>query len=331
MGTTLNGARIGIDLGASDYKLAAVLDGEVLFSKEVPWNPTAQSDSNYHISKIREGLKIAASYLPEGKADAIGVSSAGIVVDNRFKVASLFRSVNDVEFKNKIQDIFIKIKDEYNVSLVLCNDGDVSALAGLMSINDRKNGINGGVLGMALGSSEAVGLISKNGNVTGQLNELAFAPVDYSPLAVGDEWSKDIGVGALYFSQQTVNRLGTNAGIHFCESMLLPERLVAVQTKISSYQTEDELSNSPEFKIFKTIGTYLGYTIPHYKEFYDFTDVNLLGRVMSGIGGELILEEANKVLEEEFSEVAPKIKLNIPDERARRVGQAVAAASLPSI
>jgi len=56
-----------------------------------------------------------------------------------------------------------------------------------------------------------------------------------------------------------------------------------------------------------------------------------MGRVTSGDGGVLMLDCARKVLEEEFPELAKKINLSIPDESSRRVGQSIAAASLPEV
>jgi hypothetical protein len=54
-----------------------------------------------------------------------------------------------------------------------------------------------------------------------------------------------------------------------------------------------------------------------------------MGRVTSGDGGVILLERAKEVIATEFPEIAKKVTLNIPDEKARRVGQSVAAASLP--
>jgi hypothetical protein len=74
---------------------------------------------------------------------------------------------------------------------------------------------------------------------------------------------------------------------------------------------------------------YLGYGIPHYAEFYDFQHVLVLGRVMTGDGGNMIMSAASEVLRQEFPELAERVRLHLPDEKSRRVGQAVAAASLP--
>jgi len=314
IGGHLDGYRIGFDLGASDYKLAAVIDGEAVFSKEISWNPVVQQDPNYHYSHIMDGLKEAASYLPH--VDAIGGSAAGDYIENQVKVASLFRSVPAEEFEKVIKPMFLNIQKEWGAPLVVINDGEVTALAGAMSL--RKHAM----LGIAMGSSEAVGYLDPQGRITGYIDELAFAPVDFNENAVADEWSGDTGVGALYFSQQAVNKLAPAAGITFPDDMLLPERLKIVQSKANDGDPAAE-------RIFETIGVYLGYTLPHYAEYYDYENLLLLGRVTSGRGGEIILQKAKEVLSQEFPEEDERITLHVPDEKSRRVGQAVAAASLP--
>lgn len=316
VGGHLDGCRIGFDLGASDYKLAAVKDGEAVFSTEIPWDPKNQADSGYHYEKISEGFKLAASHLP--RVDAIGGSSAGVYVNNRPMVASLFRSVPAEEFETKVKPMYEKLGKEWGVPLVVINDGDVTALAGAMSLQKP------GMLGIAMGSSEAVGFISRKGGIMGWLNELAFAPVDFNEGTARDEWSGDFGVGALYFSQQAVNKLAPAAGLSFPDEMDLPERLKEVQ-KLAAAGDDAALA------IFRTIGVYLGYTLPYYAEFYDFEDLLILGRVTSGRGGEEILRIAREILDQEFPELAKKVSLHVPDEKSRRVGQAVAAASLPRL
>ena len=316
VGGHLDGCRIGFDLGASDYKLSAIKDGETVFTTEIPWDPVKQADPEYHCNAIRSGLKLAAEYLP--RVDAIGGSSAGIFVDDCPMVASLFRSVPLDQYGVKIKPLFRRLRDEWGVPLTVINDGDVTALAGAMSLKKQ------GMLGIAMGSSEAAGFLNRKGCVTGQLNELAFAPVDFNLAAAGDEWSGDIGVGSLYFSQQAVNKLAPAAGFKFPAEMGLPERLKAVQDKADA-------GDENALKIFETIGVYLGYTLPWYAQFYDYEDVLILGRVTSGRGGEKVIETARTVLEKEFPEFAAKIQIHVPDEKSRRVGQAVAAASLPLI
>ena len=315
LGGHLDGCRIGFDLGASDYKVAAVRNGEVVYSDEFPWDPKDQPDPQYHYDHLNNGLKQTAAHLP--RVDAIGGSSAGVIVDNKIMVASLFRAVPLAQFASA-KNIFLRLRDEWKVPLEVANDGDVTALAGAMSLKAN------GMLGVAMGSSEAAGYLNSKGGMTGWLSELAFAPVDYNPNAAADEWSGDRGVGALYFSQQAVNKLLPAAKINLPAEMGLPERLKEVQNLMAK-------GDPRAAKIYETIGVYLGYAIPHYADFYDFRHLLILGRVTTGQGGDIVLAKAREVLKTEFSEVAEKIQLHVPDEKTRRVGQAVAAASLPVI
>jgi len=315
LGGHLDGCRIGFDLGASDYKIAAVVDGEAVFTEEIPWDPKIQPDPDWHHEKITHGLRLAASKMP--RVDAIGGSAAGIYIDNQVMVASLFRAVPREIFAQKVQPLFLRIRKEWGVPLEVANDGDVTALAGGMSL--AKNG----VLGCAMGSSEAVGFLNADGQITGWLNELAFAPVDYNPEAAREEWSGDQGVGALYFSQQAVARLAPAAGIE------LPKGHQAEQLKF--VQDLHKKGDARAGQIFETIGIYLGHTIAYYADMYGCAHLLILGRVTSGRGGDVILSEARRVLKSEHPETAERVQLHVPDEKFKRVGQAVAAASLPVI
>ncbi len=317
LGKNMDGCRIGFDLGASDRKTSAVIDGKAVFSEEIPWDPSVNSDPDYHYKGVMHSLKRAFEHLP--RLDAIGGSSAGVYVGSQARAASLFRAVSEEDFENKIKNMFIEIGKEFGVPIEVVNDGDVTALAGGMSLNETN------VLGIAMGSSEAVGYIDGKGNITGWLNELAFAPVDYRKSdKVVDEWSKGCGVGANFFSQQAVVRLIKNAGIEVDSSLHFAEQLKEVQNLL-------EKDDTRAFKIFRTIGMYLGHTIPHYAEFYDIKRILILGRVTSGKGGHIILTTANEILRENYPKCAAKIEVCLPDEASRRVGQAIAAASLPKI
>ncbi len=317
LGRHLDGCRIGFDLGASDRKVAAVREGEVVFSEEVVWDPKAHADPQYHVDEIHAGLKRAAAHLP--RVDAIGGSAAGIYVGNSVRVASLFRGVPKNLFEKRVRGLFCELQAAWNnIPFEVINDGEVTALAGSMSL-----GVNR-VLGIAMGSSLAGGYVDAAGNLPGWLDELAFAPADYNPAAPIDEWSGDRGVGALYFSQVAVNRLAAKAGIPLHADSTLPERLKDVQAMMAA--------GDPRARaVFETIGVYLGYTVAQYAEFYDLGHVLILGRVTSGRGGDVILSVANEVLRQEFPDVAERVRLAVPDEAGRRVGQAIAAASLPAI
>lgn len=315
LGRNLQGYRIGFDLGASDRKVSAVVDGTPIYSEEVVWEPRKHADPDYHYREIMTALKTAASKMPQ--VDAIGGSSAGIYIDNSPMVASLFREISQGQF-GKIRNMFLRIREEFGVPLEVINDGDVTALAGSMSIEDNA------VLGIALGSSEAAGYVNAEGHIMGWLNELAFAPVDYSPNAPDEEWSGDKGCGASYFSQQCVFRLAPKVGIEIPADVTDAEKLKIVQEKL-------EAGHDGALKIWQTMGIYLGYGIAHYADFYDIKHVLILGRCTSGRGGDLLIEGVGKVFETEFPELLKKIELHLPDEKIRRVGQSVAAASLPVI
>jgi predicted NBD/HSP70 family sugar kinase len=315
LGRHLEGCRIGFDLGASDLKVSAVVDGAPVFSQEIVWQPRLQTDPEYHYEHIMRALRLAASHLP--RVDAIGGSSAGVYVDNRPMVASLFRGIPADRF-DFVRAMFLRIGDELGAPLEIVNDGEVTALAGSMSLEDNA------VLGIALGSSQAAGYVTPAGNITGWLNELAFAPIDYSPQAPVDEWSGDRGCGALYFSQQCVFRLAPRVGISVPGDVTDAQRLELVQEKL-------EAGDAGARQIWQTIGCYMGYAIAHYADFYDVQHVLILGRCTSGQGGPLILAGADRVLRTEFPELAGRIRLHLPDEKSRRVGQSIAAASLPAI
>ncbi len=311
IGGNTEGYRIGFDAGGSDRKVSAVIDGEAVFSEEVVWFPKTNADPSYHYDGIMSALKKAATYLP--RIDAIGVSSAGIYVDNRCMVASLFLKVPKDVFDEQVRDIYIRAANEMGAPLKVANDGDVAALAGAIGL--EKNS----VLGIAMGTSEAVGFVDGEGNIKGWLNELAFAPVDLDASAMEDEWSGDIGCGVKYFSQDGVIKLAGFCGIEFDENLSPAEKLKVIQEKISS-------ENPQAMKIYESIGAYLGHTVALYNYFYKMENVLMMGRTMSGKGGDIILSIANKVLEEEYPNV--KVNLCLPDEKTRRVGQSVAAATL---
>jgi predicted NBD/HSP70 family sugar kinase len=315
LGGHWDGCRVGFDLGASDYKLAAVIDGESVFNEETIWEPQKHSDPSYYYHEILGALQRAASKMP--RLDAIGGSSAGIYIDNRPVVSSLFRAVPSKHY-SAIKDLFINIQKEMKVPLEVINDGEVTALAGAMSIGE------GSILGIALGSSEAAGFVDADMHITGWLNELAFAPIDYSSEAPIDAWSGDRGCGASYFSQQAVFRLAPRAGIDIPAELSDAEKLKYVQEKL-------EAGNEGAIKIWQSMGVYLGYALAHYADFYDFKHVLIVGRCTSGCGGELLVEGAKAVLEAEFPELYKSITLHLPNEKFRRLGQAVAAASLPDL
>ncbi len=317
LGRHMDGCRIGFDLGGSDRKCAAVVDGEVVFSEEIVWDPYFEKDPEYHYAGIVDSLKRAADHLP--RIDAIGGSAAGIYVDNEPRVASLFRGVPLELYADHVRPIFKRVSEQYKgVPFVVINDGEVTALAGALSLKDSP------VLGIAMGTSQAGGYCDASGGITSWLNELAFTPVDYRENAPVDEWSGDAGRGVQYFSQQAVARLIPAAGIDVPKDMPLPQQLLKVQELMAA-------GDARAAKIYAAIGVYLGYSVAWYAEFYDLKHLLLLGRVTSGAGGDLIIKVAKDVLKKEFPQLSESVNISMPDEKMKRHGQAIAAASLPAL
>ena len=316
IGGHLEGCRIGFDAGGSDRKVSAVIDGVSVYSEEVVWFPKQAADPTYQYNGIVEAFRTAASKMP--RVDAIGVSSAGVFVGNSPMVSSLFIKIPRVR-REEVKSVYDRAAKEIgDVPIVVANDGDVTALAGAMSLG------SGAVMGVAMGTSEAAGYVTPDGKILGWFNELAFAPVDLQPDAPQDEWSTDCGVGCKYFSQDAVIRLAPRVGIEPDESASLADKLKAVQ-KLA------EEGHEGARRIFVTIGCYLAHTLLLYSSFYDLRYLLVLGRVASGVGGDLLIDECSRVLREEYPELAEKITVMLPDEKARRVGQSIAAASLPEV
>ena len=316
MGGHTDGCRIGFDAGGSDRKVSAVIDGECVYSEEVVWFPKTNPDPNYQYEGILDAFRTAASKMP--RVDAIGVSSAGVFIGNAPMVSSIFYCVPRERW-DEVKTVYDRAAAQLgDVPIVVANDGDVSALAGAIGLG------KGNLMGMAMGTSEAVGYVDKDQNVLGWINELAFAPVDLQEDAMQDEWSTDYGVGCKYFSQDAVIKLAPAAGIQLEPTLSPAEKLKVVQALM-------EADDPRAVAIFETIGAYLAYTAVLYSQFYDIEHLLMLGRVMSGKGGETILRVCNAILSQEFPALAEKCKVSLPDEKTRRVGQSVAAATLPAL
>ena len=317
MGGHMDGCRIGFDAGGSDRKVSAVIDGKCVYSEEVVWHPKKNPDPTYQYEGILDSFRTAASKMP--RVDGIGVSSAGVFVGNAPMISSIFYCVPRDRW-DEVKTVFDRAAAAIgeNIPIVVANDGDVSALAGAMGMNC------GNIMGLAMGTSEAVGYVDGDKNVLGWISELAFAPVDLSEEAMQDEWSTDFGVGCKYFSQDAVIKLAPRAGIELDPELTPAEKLKVVQKLM---EADDPRAQA----VFRDIGAYLAYTVVLYSKFYDIRHLMLLGRVMSGKGGDTILAVCRQVLADEFPALAEKVQVMLPDENTRRVGQSAAAASLPEI
>ncbi len=317
VGRNMDGCRIGFDLGGTSRKVAATIDGRVVFSEEHPWEPYFQSDPQYHLNAVRESLTRAAASLP--RVDAIGGSSAGVFVNNEVRASALFRGVAPDRFERDVRWMFSTLKREWGgIPFEIANDGDVTALAGSIALGA------GAVLGISMGTSQAVGYVNARGNLTHWMNELAFAPIEFRPAAPCDEWSGDRGCGVQYFSQQAVARWADRAGLVFPDDTPLTAKVRASNEALSA---GDRRASA----IYETLGVCLGYGVAHYASFYEMEHVLVLGGVTSGEAGAYIARHATAVLRAEFPSLADKITIHAGSAGSSRHAQAVAAASLPTL
>ncbi|MDR0854888.1 MAG: ROK family protein, partial [Christensenellaceae bacterium] len=274
-----SGNRIGFDAGGSDRKVTAVKDGKVVFENETVWLPKINSDINYHIDGVADSVKFALDAL-DGKCDKIGVSTAGIVVGNEIRVASLFVAVDDKVFAEKGTKIYADLERKFNAPVSVINDGDAAALAGSMQIK------KGCVLGIAMGTSLACGYIGSQNEITGYLNELAFIPVDANENGFADPWSGDSGVGAAYLSQDGIINLFREEG-----GVLNPDNTPA--EKLKEVQALCNKGDKIAEEVFTRAGEIFGDFILYLTEFYDIKFVNAMGRVVSGKGGDILIDKAD--------------------------------------
>jgi len=308
------GCRVGFDLGASDLKVAALKEGEVVFRAELPWEPAAHADPAYHARRLEDALMLAAGHLP--RVDAIGGSTAGIILEGELRVSSLFRAVGPDRFRELVHPFFKRLQANWDLPWAVANDGDAAALASARLLG------RGGVLGLSLGSSLAAGYVCRSGQLRGWINELAFAPLDANPGAWTDDWSGRPGTGGACLSQEAALRLAERSGMNLPRTLSRAEcleRLIELAA----------LGDPAAVAVFQSLGTCLGYTIPLFCEFYDPWAVLILGRVVTGKAGEILVGRAREILDAEFPEISARLHLELPGAALRRGAQAVAAASLP--
>jgi predicted NBD/HSP70 family sugar kinase len=305
-----SGCRIGFDAGGSDRKVSAVKDGQVLYSEEVLWQPKSQKDFKYHYDGVVDSFRRAAKYLPH--VDAIGVSTAGVPVDNEMAQCNLFFSLPMDKQINPGRKLYIDVvKNEFpDATLKVANDGDVTAMGGSFYFHKDK------VLGLAMGTSLAAGYCI-NSSFNGWISELGKVPLNYASDAICHYATHISGAGSEYLSQKGIIRLCEKAG--FVTEGTLPIRLLAIQE-------EAKKGNPTILEAYDEMGIYLGSALALYSKFLDIRSVLLLGRVMSGVGGEHIVASATAYLKENGY---PNMDIFTPDEKFKRLGQSYLAASLP--
>merc|ERR1712151_1235237 len=332
-GKDASGCRLAFDLGKSDIKTVAVKDNEVLYSKETERDVT-NKDPQYHYDAIMAALKLAKEALP--RVDAIGGSATGTVSDkNEATWCDIFPNVPRDVYKEKVVDIFVRMAKDLagDVPLKVINDGEVTALAAVQKIK------KGNVMGISMGSSEGGGYANSDGNLMGWISELCYIKLDLNPKAPTDPWSKGAhrGLSHLYLGQRGATKLAAKGGVEVPDNYKFPHKDMCTIKHEHHAQClkliQKAMEKTPDGdvrKIYETCGVYLGYALAQYSEFYKIDHVMILGRVSKGAGGDVMLDTAREVLEEEFPEYAG-ITFHTADDHFKAVGQCIAAAALPSI
>merc|ERR1719359_1681759 len=338
-GKAANGNRLAFDLGKSDIKTVAIKDGEVLDSAETEWDVT-NTDPQYHFDAIVKAMKKTienAKAKGFGDIQAIGGSATGTVsANNEATWCDIFPNVPPDVYKEKVVDIFKRIAKEVagDVPLKVINDGEVTALAAYKKIKA------GNIMGISMGSSEGGGYANKDGNLMGWINELCYIRLDLNPRAPTDPWTKGAHTGTshMYLGQLGATKLAAKAGIELPAEMKYPHKDMCTirhenhaQCLKKIQEAMKDPAKEPEArKIYETVGVYLGYGLAQYMEFYDIDHIMILGRVSKGAGGDLMLDTAKKVLQEEFPDLKVP-KFHTADDHFKAVGQCIAAAALPTI
>jgi hypothetical protein len=318
--TQADGCRASVDLGASDYKWAAIIDGKVIASGKLQWSPRV-SDRQYHIDMINKGIATAAQYLP--RIDTLGISSAGILFEQEFLVASILRDVP----KEERAGILAEVQKSWGgIPLVAANDGDVTALAGVLATGKPT------MLGYAGGSDRAAGQI-RDMQLYNWLMELAFVEYDYNPWpAAAANWGGVPGVGTVKLSQQALPFFVHAAGLDDLVDLKLGEAdknvlrpaLLEIQDMAA---TQSHPGHIRAVKIFEEFGWWHAHAAARDVQMGCPPDIYLMGAVLDGVGGDIAESTARKVTEGEF----PELGINFvrpTDSKEITEGQAVAVAKL---
>ena len=326
IGRHLDGGRIGFDAGGigpqgvrrAGRRARLQRGGRLVPQDQSPTPITTLKASWRRCPQPRPRFwKMAAVWTPSACPPRACTSTTSAMV------ASLFLKVGRDEFDKKVKNIYIRAAEQlssqlgYHIPVVVANDGDVTALAGAMGLGEN------GIMGIAMGTSEAVGYVDTEGNIcrlaqrAGLCSRGSASRTPWRTSGRGD-----IGCGVKYFSQDGVIKLAPRAGIELDGRLSPAEKLKEVQALMAA---DDARAKA----VYESIGVYLGHTLGLYAMFYDIRHVQMMGRVMSGKGGDIIMETASRVMDEEYPDVA--FRPEAPDEKTRRVGQSAAAASLPEL
>ena len=335
----LEGAFVGLDVGKSDVKAAFVYNGKVLASVEEKWNaaagePEKITNPERHFEMLSQLVQRA---LEEGSAkvreedpsfvdhiDGIGLAWNGAVNNNRIRgrFAPVVKGLDKADFEAEIAPMATKLEKKFEVSVAVLNDGDAGAL--LVAVD--KNAHN--VLAWSLGSGLASGYVDAQGNVTDYLTEMGNVVTDMTSSALRHSVTGMPGAIQRTLSQRYVLHYAAQLGIPLDleasgEPVQSAKNLETVQ-EIYSHGAPHEQALVRQ--IFIQLGQELAVAIQEVHAYLPIENVVLFGRVMTGEPGDLIVEEAKRVLKKQAPQLANHITIEKIDEDLVRGGQAVGAA-----
>ena len=285
-----NGCRVGIDIGGSYIKYCALDNGNVVSAGKIQWQPKEHTNPYYHLDKMREAYKLAAEKLSH--VDSLGISTAGVVIDNKLKTASVFLKISS-DYTKEIPTLYHRIPDA-DVPVLISNDGDISALGGVIQNAQSP------LLGVSFGTSFAAGYVDRNKSLTSRLNELAFVPINFSPSATIDPWSGDKGCSAMYLSQEGVAALASDFEIALDKDMSVSQKCWIIRDLI-------EANDERAVKLYTELGKWFGLSIAWFSQFYELKTIMIAGGTVGGYAGEVMLKGASDALSKEFPELYEKL------------------------
>lgn len=174
-----HGGIVGLDVGGSDIKLAAALDGRLLYTEEYDWNPAASPTAEGITQPILDLLRAARSRLEAagGQLDAVGLSFPDIVMGDRIVGGETPKTKGMRE--NPALDYeqeFAKLRELKREILALCapggrcricNDGSMAAFtaAAELAAGGADADIRGGVIAHSLGTDLGTGWLLPDGSI----------------------------------------------------------------------------------------------------------------------------------------------------------------------
>lgn len=118
------GKHIGVDLGGSDAKVVALVDGELRHHEKRDWKPKSFREGRQAVSVVCDLVKNALAKSGIDSPDGVGISSAGIVVNDRIMASGIFGGLPAEEFQEWIVPMGERVSEAFGgVPIGVAHDG----------------------------------------------------------------------------------------------------------------------------------------------------------------------------------------------------------------